>query len=705
MRVLLVQPPQSDPAQPYSSLAVLLAAWRHAGLDVGVADLNLEFYNYLLRPEVLLESLSDVEARLATGKLRDEHEKKLLHQSVATGSWLVPSAARALGTMKHPAEFYDPDRYAWALRTLKRALGVHSSTAYPGHIGMQSFETADSYLSSRGILAATQDAASNLFLRHCDAVARGRIVGAEPDIIAVSVTFQSQIIPAFTLAAQLRKWLPDVKVVFGGATITRIREVLPRTPHLFRDEDAYILFEGETALPALVDEWVSGRSGLEAPNVMLLEGGEVKTARTIHTEDLNSSPPPDHSGLPLRDYWIPAPALLINSSRGCYYGRCTFCMISPATWGPQRMGKSYRLRATERVVEDIRYVNAQTGAVAFNLANDILPPRALYEIGDALASTGLDVTWDSEIRLERGLSRRILGRMHEGGCRHLRFGFETASPRVAELMEKGTDLEVTKRILADCKEVGITVCLLTQVAFPGESTDEAAQTLGFLQEHATEIAFVSLTQFVLETGSGVYRNPGRYGITMLPNPADEDLSWMYFFDREDGITPTDSAQRYSDMEEELDRVYPDRDLFFKGGLGHAHTTLYTGRYAPERFITWNRSRFRTVETPSEDRLIQTSPNLAMWQYPPKAGSTWSEFAASAAEMPEYVARLDGGLLLFLAAGLQPIRTGEMVEAVARVSRDRYDHRGARDLVEGLFEAGFFLDANGDKRQLDPVRVQ
>lgn len=138
--------------------------------------------------------------------------------------------------------------------------------------------------------------------------------------------------------------------------------------------------------------------------------------------------------------------------------------------------------------------------------------------------------------MERGLSRRVLERMFEGGCRHLRFGFETASECVAKLMDKGTDNNVTRRILTDCKEVGITVCLLTQVGFPNEKLEEAAETLRFLRENSDTVSFLSLTQFVLETGSGVYQNPARFGVTILPNTTNEDLSWMYRYLRSDRVS-------------------------------------------------------------------------------------------------------------------------------------------------------------------------
>lgn len=698
MRVLLVQPPQSDPAQPYSSLAVLLGAWRAAPLDVDVWDLNLEFFDHLCSADNLRNSLQEVERRLSAGRYRDAGEREALQRASCTGSWLESLTPRAVAALWDPEQFFDPDRYAWAFRTIHRALDAVSAPAYPGRITMQSFRAAHSCFSSRGIMAATTDEESNLFLAFGrDQIAR-RMARTKPDVLAVSVTFQTQLIPAFTLAAQLKALDPELRIVFGGATISRIRDHLRQAPHLFRDVDAFVLFEGETAFPALLSEWDAGREGLAAPNVLMLSGGEVRDSGRIHTEDLDLLPSPDHDGLPIRRYWTPEPALLLNSARGCYYGKCTFCMISPATWGAERMGRNYRMRSIERVTDDVRRVCAQTGTRSINFANDILPPRALSELGDALAASGLAVTWDSEIRLERGLSRTKLQHMYDGGCRHLRFGFETASARVAALMEKGTDTEVTTRILRDCREIGISVCLLSQMGFPGETQAEAVETVRFLQGHGDEVAFVSLTQFVLEKGSGVHRQRDRYGITVRDNDADQDLSWMYRFDRSDGVMHEDTSALYEEIEVELDRSFPNRDLFFKGGLGHAHTTLYAGRYGPAQFAAWNRHGFRASPPLLRSTRLRPARRLSLLRQERAQEGEWSRYLVSSGEVPELLVEVDGSLLTLLAAAaLNPVSTGRLVQLVRAMSAGSVGAPEAEALVEQVYHAGFLIGVGSDSR--------
>lgn len=363
------------------------------------------------------------------------------------------------------------------------------------------------------------------------------------------------------------------------------------------------------------------------------------------------------------------------------------------------MNKAYRIRAVDKVMKDIEVVHEQTGARAINFSNDILPPRTLSDIGEALAASPLDITWDSEIRLERGLSRPILEKMADGGCRHLRFGFETAVPRVAELMRKGSSNEVTNRILRDCRDVGITVSLLCQVGFPGETREEAGVTCSFLCNAQGYVACISMTQFVLEEGSGVYQQPKQFGITIRPNAAEEDLSWMYRYDRDDGVAIEDTTELYEEMEIALDRYYRDRDLFFKGGLGHAHTTLYTRRFGPEDFLSWNRNGIRPAPDSDDRSVVRTASQLSVRRIADDVEGPWSRFIVSSGEVPELVGTIPGVWLILLVAAVEPVSKTNLATLARQLARDDMSDEQASATIGSLIEAGLLVRTESDRRVL------
>lgn len=354
------------------------------------------------------------------------------------------------------------------------------------------------------------------------------------------------------------------------------------------------------------------------------------------------------------------------------------------------------MRSADKVMEDLIFVHRQTGATAFNLANDVLPPKMLGEIGDAVKSSGLPFTWDSEIRLEKSLSRSVLKRMSDGGCRHLRFGFETASERVSRLMAKGTTLAAAERILLDCRDLGISVGFLCQMGFPGETIEEAASTLEFLSNYNDRVAFVSLTQFALETGSGVHQKPGEFGVTLLQIPSDEDLAWTHPYDRADGVTLEDTGLLFDEMETVLDRFYPDRDLFFKGGLGHAHTTLYTRRYGASQMLEWNQGARRAplADLSASERLRTAKDLCIRMASNSDLNSVWTQVLISTPEIPEQIFMVDGSVLLLLFAATVPRTMRDLVACSRAMFRDA--DLGERS-VHTLYNSGLLIAERADSR--------
>ncbi|NTW88106.1 MAG: radical SAM protein, partial [Desulfobulbaceae bacterium] len=571
---------------------------------------------------------------------------------------------------------------------------------YPGRVTLQSFKTAHSHLSSFEILAAAEDSATNPFIRFIEQEVAHRYRRQAPEVAAISVTFQTQLIPAFTLARYIKQWLPGTRVVMGGAALARTHVPLTNTPHLFRDVDAVVLYEGETAFPALLEEWEQGKDGLDAPNVILPGTERMRQAKMRHIESLATLSAPDHAGLLLRDYWWPEPALLYNCARGCYWGRCAFCQISPATIGEGR--GNYRLRPIEMIISDLDTMQRQTGAMSFNLAVDALPPRALQEIGSAIKQSGLNLTWDTEIRLENGLDRSVLRAMSEGGCRHVRFGFESASQRVLDLMNKGTTVENTRRILDDCRAAGITVSLMCQSGFPGETYAESLETVNFLKQEKDKVAFLSMVPYVLESGSDVFREPERFGIVVHENPPHEDLSWMYNYDGPDGRGVVENYAFFEKVEQSLDDSFPDRDLFFKGGLGHAHTSLYVRRYPFETFISWNERPCRVPGAFSEDKLLRTSSFMVITQNSGNRGTSgWSRFTLAVLETPEYLFTVDGSALLVLASCTTPRPARLIADWIRRLSWWVFSREESLAIVREFYENGLFLAAREQTGTMAP----
>jgi hypothetical protein len=288
--------------------------------------------------------------------------------------------------------------------------------------------------------------------------------------------------------------------------------------------------------------------------------------------------------------------------------------------------------------------------------------------------------------------------MAEGGCRHVRFGFESASQRVLDLMSKGTNVVTSRRIIDDCRDAGITVSLMCQIGFPGETYDESMETVEFLKNSKEKVAFLSIVPYVLESGSTVFSDPERFGTVIHPNPEDEDISWMFNYEGPEGRGVHENYAFFEKVERSLDESFPDRDLFFKGGLGHAHTSLYVRRYPFQTFIEWNRRSHRMAHPFDEGRLLRVAPFMSiMLENEKMEAGGWSRFTVAVPNIPEYLFTINGNALLILAACTAPLTAGALADWICRLSAMAYTRLEAMALVRDFYENGLIQAETGDVR--------
>jgi hypothetical protein len=80
------------------------------------------------------------------------------------------------------------------------------------------------------------------------------------------------------------------------------------------------------------------------------------------------------------------------------------------------------------------------------------------------------------------------------------------------LLHKGNRREISRLIIKDCAAAGIMVDLQTIIGMPGETPDDAMDTVSFLIEHKKDIAAVTFNVYYLTPGNYVYLRPAHYGI-------------------------------------------------------------------------------------------------------------------------------------------------------------------------------------------------
>ena len=528
MRVHLVYPPdRSLPTAPYSSLAVLSAVLKQAGHRVSIVDANLLVHEWIHTTEQLgryydaaMGRLEQFESSSAPLDPETNGAYRALMPLAAVPRESILSAPAAAATLRGQ-EYFEPEKFNRAQDILRALLRLQFAPRPTLDPGTRSFiERALEFA-----VAARGDPVSEGYRQ----AVLNRIVGAQSRLVGITIPFQNQILEALHLARLIKDHSPHIKIVLGGQSITTYADRLFETGALFDVIDFAVVDDGEEAMVALT-EAIAGRCALtDVPNLNWCEDGEIHAPSSPAPPiDLDACPTPDFEDFPFDRYLVPERCVNLQTSRGCYYGRCTFCNES---WR-----RNVRMRSPDLVYEDLKKIQGAYGVERFLFWDALAPPKTLEGVARRIAGNGDSITWLAETKFERpfGDPDRMAA-LARGGCRFLQFGLESASQRVLGLMDKGTDPELLERILENARACGIGVGVNWFIGFPSETVDEALQTYRFIVDREDRIALSGyIGEYHLERDTLIHAHPSRFGLRVF-----EGVDGKPDYEFEDGSRKTD----------------------------------------------------------------------------------------------------------------------------------------------------------------------
>ena len=416
--------------------------------------------------------------------------------------------------------------------------------------------------------------------------------------------FPGQLQPAFAFGHKLRRELPDVHLTIGGPAITQllIRLRGPALRAALGPFDTAVVFEGENTLLALLrtlDERGADPRALAAiPNLVhrdRLQGARFTPGEA--SEDMRRLPSPDFDGLALDRYFSPHLTLPYDPTRGCYWGKCTFCHYGLAEVGTA----SYRERAVETVVSHLGALSARYRTRYFYLSQDSVAPKTIVKLAGALADAGLDLRWATDLKPERYLTAERAETLRRGGAVACALGVESANPRVLGLIDKGAPVPVVGQVIDHLAAAGIAAEAMCFTGFPSETLEEALDTLRFLDERRETVAAFLVGEFDLTHGSLVAQSPERFGIREVWQVEGDTFGTGLFFDEE---IPTKCGDQPAQLDRALDnlsRGWLLRRYPWAGSLSTAHTVLYYDRYG--------RDVFRRLASAADGGVIGARPTV------------------------------------------------------------------------------------------------
>jgi radical SAM superfamily enzyme YgiQ (UPF0313 family) len=579
--IYLVFPSSWHPSQPYLSLPALKGFLHQHGIeDVVQRDLAIELLDHLCswkNTQPLYDRiLKDLHQLGSKPFLTDSEKEKF--EKLREAEEIIPALKDQIDgakTILRTEEFYQVDRYMEALKIIDVWLDNILASYYPSQLTVIGSQLRFSPYSTQEILDSFKHPEENFFYDLYKQHYVPDILKEDIDILGISITSVEQIIPGLTLAHLIKEARPEIHITVGGSVFTKLVDVLEKGSPLFDFVDSFIVHEGETPLLRLVEHLRGDGDLSQVPNLVYKHDGGVKVNRPFVKEELNALPTPDFDGIPFDLYLTPERVLPIMGSRGCYWEKCAFCSIPFDHM-------DFHVRYAETVVQDFKNLKEKYGCNYFFFTDEALPINFLKTFSEKLIEQKVDVQWTGELKFEKSLLRdNRMETLYKSGCRKLIFGMESYNQRVLDAMKKGCPKEVIDKTVEECIRIGIAMHFYILVGFPTETREEVMDSVNFVMDSQAILDSPGFSciasQFDLEKGTPLAKDPGQWGVYDLTNPPNHDLSLGFSYKIKEGLNAEQATEVYQEVVQRISREV----MTFPHNYSLADGLLYLGYHERE----------------------------------------------------------------------------------------------------------------------------
>lgn len=544
MEILMLFPPQWTPVAPSIGIPLLKAQLQNAGYDVKVSDLNIEFFNDVLKESFLRkmlkksqEILPELSEQIKNNNysmqnfesyplevrsllLKEATVKNYLSNKLSTSESIIGSITETTSVFKSEEKFYNPKTLLDAQIITKAALEIALLPYSPTKISFERYDNPLLKFNYANIKYHCLDKSSNIFLEYYPAKIKP-LLETNPKYVAIAINSDSQLIPGLTLAYLIKKNYP-IHVNIGGDYFRRIIDSIKKHPEIFDIFcDSIIVEDAESSVVELAkylqNEIPIGEvSGLiykdKTGNVAI---NEVKTPPAL--DDIANI---TLDGFDLSKYYTPEIVLPLKSNRHCSWDKCSFCDLY--------YGQKFNAKSPEKLISEIKEIKEKHNISHFEFIDASIAASYFEKMSEIILKENLDIKYFSFARLESGFSKKILEQANKAGLKMLLWGFESGSRRIVELMNKGIDFDRRIQIIKDANDSGIWNEVFTMLGFPSETKDEAQMTIDIICKNLDIMQPVIPSTFHLKKHAKIRKNPEFYGITNISEPEDDFLPHYEF---------------------------------------------------------------------------------------------------------------------------------------------------------------------------------
>jgi hypothetical protein len=247
-------------------------------------------------------------------------------------------------------------------------------------------------------------------LNHFLVSTAGEFIRKDYAAILISVPHNDQLLPGLLFGKRLKDAGCTAKIVFGGSTITLLDDDVLGDYVSKGFLDYYVKYSGEEKLKGLLD-WLIAEKPIDQAAMA------EKVYVDIDTQTLRYTPAFKHTSVP------------ILYSRGCYWGKCTYCTYIYLDSG------RFTRKDLEVLLSELEGFSGKP--VRISLITEALTPKDAKLIAAGILERKIRITWGSFLRVDTGFDAPLFELLKRSGCIFTAVGVESVNDRVLKFFNKG----------------------------------------------------------------------------------------------------------------------------------------------------------------------------------------------------------------------------------------------------------------------------
>lgn len=294
-----------------------------------------------------------------------------------------------------------------------------------------------------------------------------------PEMVVIDTSFTS-LNNDLAVARRIKETF-DVQIVAVGPPTSQFSE------RMLKVADFVARYEYDYTILDLAD----GKKAAEILGLSYREGEKiVHNPSRPWIKDLDELPfvsrvYKDH--LNVYDYFLNYslyPMVQIFTGRGCPF-QCTFC-----AWPQTFMGRGYRVRSVENVLDELEWIEAHMPYVKEVFFEDdtfTIDRKRVTLFCRRYRERGLSISWSCNARVDT-LDLETMREMRKANCRFLVVGFESADNAILSNIKKGFTVEKAREFARNVKKSGLLLHADFIVGLPGETKETMEKMRRFIKE-------------------------------------------------------------------------------------------------------------------------------------------------------------------------------------------------------------------------------